>query len=145
MLRARSERARNSSCAPGLTFGVYNIIGFKRSPRSTGSAPENLEYYKRIFLRPPKIVKPCEVFKWFGVCEVFRELLSRTIAVAIIGPLVWSCWSQAHRSNTHGSPKTSYVYINYLVGVLQAQKDVHHAVWLLPPTSRLGALEPGSS
>ena len=70
MLRARSERARNSSCAPGLTFGVYNIIGFNRRARSTGGAPENLEYYRTNFFPSVRRVKACKVLEWLGVSEV---------------------------------------------------------------------------
>ena len=64
-----------------MTFGVYNIIGFKRRSRSTRSAPENLEYYRTNFSPSARIVKACkvlerlgvsEVLEWFGVCGVLE-------------------------------------------------------------------------
>ena len=36
---------QNSLGAPGVTFGVYNIIRVKRKCRSTGGAPAHIEYY----------------------------------------------------------------------------------------------------
>ncbi len=40
---------QNSLGAPGVTFGVYNIIRVKRKCQSTGGAPAHIEYYTGVF------------------------------------------------------------------------------------------------